>query len=515
MNQSLKFFVVFLFSAFAIFNWTSLFNIIAVGDVAGDMLTANKIKDEGYLLLGHWSVWKFNHPGPFWFYYNYLIENIFSWLPLSRIQKWYLGSLILNSFLIAYSARILSFYYLNRFNIIYAFIFIFFLTQFSESILELWMPFRIIAPYLAFFVCLLPLSKGNFNYLFPCILFSCLLIHGYAIMPFFTLPFIILAFFMGYRFNQHLKKYKFVFILSAFTALLFSLPILIDYFINQPYSNLNRLFLANQKMQIAEKPALSEIIFEVLYRFINKIPSHIKTPDYTLFYLIPFLIFYILLSSKEHRGQLSKKHFEINNFLNNAKPVLFFSIVTYLFTIFYFAFRTSKPFIFYAVHFLTIVPPILFLTLLTPFFLFAWENKQKTIYFKPLHYLFILIISLVLFFSKQEPDEGIAYFERKTEQFVSFLEKQNPPIYLGIDLQSGIDFAAQTVHLILGILAYLNDQNISICITDTSTESAINLTQKHRCVENQKPQWLIVPAKKCHYYKQCVLTDGYFGLVKQ
>ena len=73
MKQKTTLFLLFLFAFYGAFEWATLFPFYPIADFAGDMLTTNKIKDEGILFIGHWSTWGFNHPGPFWLYYNYLI----------------------------------------------------------------------------------------------------------------------------------------------------------------------------------------------------------------------------------------------------------------------------------------------------------------------------------------------------------------------------------------------------------------------------------------------------------
>jgi hypothetical protein len=103
---------LFILAVLAVFSWIAAPVLIArvtpMGDYAGDMLLTNKIRDEGVLLTGHYSRWGFNHPGPFWFYYNYLIERLFSWIHVSRFQLWMLGSVIANSLFIAFSSLAFS-----------------------------------------------------------------------------------------------------------------------------------------------------------------------------------------------------------------------------------------------------------------------------------------------------------------------------------------------------------------------------------------------------------------------
>lgn len=513
MNIKIKTILLFFFAIFGIYSYEMLSQIYAVGDVAGDMLTANRLKDEGYLLVGHWSVWQFNHPGPFWFYYNHLFEIILNPLSLSRLQNWFIASLIINAFFICFSARALSLYYLKKWDFFYSSIFIFLLCSFSNSLSDLWMPFRIITPFLAFFVSLLQISQGKFNYIFPSVLFSCFLIHGYAIMPFFTLPFIIIAFFFGYRIEKNLKTFKTVFIISFLTALFFASPIFIDYFLNQPDSNLNRLFIANQRMQMAIRPEFFQIISTIFEQWITKIDSVKKYTNYTFLFVFPLFLLFIFLIHKENNLKIKKTGFYFFNFLKKIKILFLFCILFYLTTIFYFKFRTSYPFIFYAVNYLNALPPLILISILTPFYYFAFQNKG---YFK-IKISLILIFLSILFYSKPAPDSAVIFFETNAKSIISAIQKEGfkTPLAIGTDLNAPTNFIANSVHVLLGVLVEFNEQHIPICLAKTADTSNIALTKKHRCPQNMSAQFLITPVKNCNKNQPCLFQGDYFAMIKQ
>jgi hypothetical protein len=134
-------------------NWSSLAaHIFPAGDFAADMLLTNRISDEGYLLVGHYSRWGFNHPGPFWFYYNWLTELLLGWLPLDRWQIWQIGNVFINAVAIAFSSITLSKYLLERFDLGFSLLVSALLIGFvGYEISNLWMPNRLVAPYPEYF----------------------------------------------------------------------------------------------------------------------------------------------------------------------------------------------------------------------------------------------------------------------------------------------------------------------------------------------------------------------------
>ena len=509
--KKIKIIFLFLFILFGVFSLGVFTHVYAVGDIAGDMLTANRLRDEGYLLVGHWSVWQFNHPGPFWFYYNRLFEIILTPFSFSRLQEWFIASLLFNATVITFSARSLSYYFFERWDFTFSILFAFLLCSFSDSLSNLWMPYRIITPYLAFLISLLLLTRGKFNYIFPAVFFACILIHGYAIMPFFTLPFIFIAFLIGYKTEKNLKHFKIIFIASFLMALFFASPIIIDFILNQPDSNLNHLLSANQRMQNAEKPELFDILFIIFEQWITKGDSVHKYINYTFFFVFPLLFLFIFLSQK--RGNLTKKDFDCFGFLKKSKVLLLFCFLIYATTILYFKFRTPAPFIAYAVNYLTVLPPLIFITILTPFYHLAFLKQP---HFK-IKTALILIFTPILFYSKPAPDSAVVFFENNAQSVISTVQKEGfkTPLAISTDLTAPLDFIINSVHMLLGVLVEFNEQGIAVCLAQTADTSNITLTKKHRCPQNMPPEFLIIPPKNCGKNQPCLFKGDYFAMIKQ
>ncbi len=536
LKQKAPFILLFLFAFYGAFEWATLFPFYPIADFAGDMLTANKIKDEGFLLVGHWSTWGFNHPGSFWLYYNHFIENVLSIFPLNRLQMWRWGANLISASFIFYSALILSQYYLKKIDWFYAFIFIFLFCHFVDQAGNLWMPWRIVTAFLAFFVSLLPLQRGNLNYLFPAVLFSCILIHGYASMPLFTLPFLLIAFLMGLKKQDNIRQYKLIFIFSFFTALLFASPILIDHYLNNP-SNLNQMLLVNAEMQSKKHPELNKIIDELFYRFTHKGSSFEPLFwDYT--FLLPFLMMGILFLSK------SKTTIPWRDFFKSFKPLFLWVISIYALSIFYFWRFTFDPgfapFLIYSAYYLNIFPPILYASLLTPFyFLTDGKIKLKSLWIL-IALILIALIRLKIGLPSVRTNHQIELISNEIAQIA-----QNEPVSIRLDYlpaayiqnhlvysflfkeiilpadQAPKNWATQDrgfndelTWIILGILENLNQKNILLCVDNHLSLSVPMFTPKHICTKNTKPLLVLTQAQECHFYKKCLLTTERFGLAQ-
>lgn len=107
------FFLILFYMTFL--SWGNLSTYVySMGDQAADMLIANQISDKGYVLVGHYSRWGFNHPGPFWLYSSKFFELILGWAKISREQIWQIGSLSISSIWITFFSVSMSFFLLNN-----------------------------------------------------------------------------------------------------------------------------------------------------------------------------------------------------------------------------------------------------------------------------------------------------------------------------------------------------------------------------------------------------------------
>lgn len=528
MKKYFTFFFLFLFSFYGTLEWATLFPFYPIADFAGDMLTANKIKDEGFLLVGHWSTWGFNHPGPFWLYYNHLIENILSPLSLNRLQIWRIGASFISASFILFSSFALSQYFFKKFDAVFSFIFIFLFCHFVDQAGNLWMPWRIVTPFCAYFISLLHISRGNFNYILPATFLICILIHGYATMPLFTLPFLFIAFLIGLKKQKNLKIFKNIFILSFLIALFFASPIVIDYFLNKPHSNLETMLVANSAMQEKKHPQLNHVIYEIFYRWFSKSESfYSDNPDYTFLLLFPILG--ILLLSNKQKPLLNRDYFQ--KLLNIIILILlFYSVSIFYFWRFTFA-PGFAPFLVYSAYYLTALPPILMAIMLVPFY----NGKIK---FQWLWVSLAIILIAVVHLKLELPSVRTNYQIKIISDAIENLKKDK--IHIGLDYipssyQNGnliysilfketaiptdyppknmgnFTFNNELTWFILGLLEELYQRNIHACVVNTLNISPPMFTQKHICAKNKPADILLTQPENCR--TNCLAVSENFGLI--
>jgi len=240
------------------------------GDLAADMLLADLIESSGHMLTGHYSRFEFNHPGPFFFYANYVVDAGFSPLLIGRYNTWVLSVLLLNSLFIGISAFLVTRVQVQgiRHQWIAPLIFTFFiLLILKDKAITWWMPWRLVLPYLAFLLTLPYIIQRRFEYLPLAVLLACIVIHGYVLLPFFTLPLLFVGILTGLLYRPHWPNQKewTCFFISALVAIAFILPILIDVFVNEP-SNLDKILKASRMIGRAKHPSWSES-FEFMKHF--------------------------------------------------------------------------------------------------------------------------------------------------------------------------------------------------------------------------------------------------------
>lgn len=251
-----------------ILGWATLkvfaLDFAPVHDYAADFLLANIIRDEVILLTGHYSRFGFHHPGPFWFYWNYLFELCLSWLPLTRFQIWTVGSVVINSSLLLFAGRGLSMYLFDKIKYEVVFILIaLLLLLVGGDFLATWMPNRLITLYIAFFICLINICRYNLSYLPWATLFCAMLVHGYITMPILTLPPLLASLIVGFVLNksQHIKSnselYKRLW-QSGLIASVFLTPLIADILFFS-YSNLAKILSAHNGFLNSPKPTWGDV----------------------------------------------------------------------------------------------------------------------------------------------------------------------------------------------------------------------------------------------------------------
>lgn len=473
----------------AFLGWKGLSTYVySMGDQAADMLITNQISERGYLLVGHYSRWGFNHPGPFWLYYSRIFELILNWTKLSREQIWQIASLCFSAICIVFFSITLSFLFLNKFSLTYATIISLFFISFVGHILsDFWMPYRLIAPYAAFLVCVFQISQSNIKYLIPAVLLTCILIHGYVTMPIFTLPFIVVSIFVSLitTHDHILKKENYsIFILCILIGAVFMLPILIDYYAESP-NNIQKIIVANTMMKNMPKVDwrdISNVIIDIVFKE-NPIGWLVSTLT------IPAII--ILSKTSE---EYNKKTIIC---LLHLILVVFVVSITYK--------NTPTPISTHVAQFIVSVPVLMFSIIFSAIFLHHTKESKifdNVLMNDRLYGCALIIFTLALFsippkFSKL-PDPGIDVFNFSDQIEVSFQSKA-----VSINYTDHMQWS-----FIAGLILELEKRKIHACTT--WTHMAFLYTQRYVCEANRIPDIEVVPLDGCK--NQCRFQSGVYGL---
>lgn len=475
-----------LFICFLSLAWPTVSNhVTPMSDFAADMLLANNISEKGYLLVGHYSRWGFNHPGPFWFYFNYLIEYAFGWAFSSRFQSWQFGSILTNTFFIGFSAISLSRFLLGQFCFRYAIVFCMLLIGFVGSeITSIWMPFRLIAPYLAFIVCVLHVMNGNFRYTIPSILFSGILIHGYATMPILTLPMLLVGILIGWIQNRNFdgsRKYLREFFISGLIAFIFLAPMVLDFFLSDS-PNILKLIDTSKSFSGMEKPswgAMSVFILDLLFK------------DHPIGWLLSTLFLALLLPLLNIPSESIRKY--------NLAAILILTIASL--SILYYK-GTPAPIFPFVAYYLKSLPPLLLATVLAPIFLRALKSENKITFNQQITTATPIIFSLIAFATAiniaPKPDSG-----KEVENFANAIMLNSKTNKIAIDYTEYMQWP-----FVAGLLLELDRLGKDSCTT--WTHMGFLYTQNHICNPETFPNFVVVESKSCE--GKCFYASGNFGL---
>lgn len=471
LTGALKSALVLLASA-ALLTWLGWGAMIGKGpvlwDFAVDMLNGNRIRDEGVLLVGHYSRYEFNHPGPFWFYYNHIFEGLLRGHGLERLQIWNAGQILLTAMLTAFTACGLSLVLLGRVFLAPALLVVLVMVGFAGSaLIGLWMPYRLIAPYAAFLVSCALIAQGRLWLMVVATFLACMLIHGYATMPLFTLPFLGVATLLGYRRQRWqvraLRRLLSRLLPAALVALVFVLPIVYDALVARS-SNLSKMLAAQEGFATAQHPSWSEML-NFLWELIPQPPFL-----WLLGAAMPLLLV----------RPLSRRLLQWAAWLAASLMLL----VAYYRT-------TPAPLYPFVAQFFTIVPVLLLAALLIR----LWEATaihlgQRNWIGDAVAFCVGLGIAILLLPAQRVPTEPTAPYD-EPEQFANFIAEDLP-----VGEVAALDYSSHdSWPFIAGLLLELDEHGIPACTT--WRHMSFLYTDLEVCAVNQQPRYQIVATQDC------------------
>lgn len=463
------------------------------GDLAADMLLCNRIRDEGWLLVGHYSRWGFHHPGPFWFLYNYSMECVLNWTGLPRFQIWLIGNILIESLLVLFSTIAISHYFLKKFNFYYAaiaaFIFVH-LLRVGDLASGLWMPYRLVAPYLALLICFLHIQEGNFKYLAFSVLLSMMLIHGYATMPFFTIPILITCLLIGYFRNKkitNIKKNKWQIIFSIAITIAFSAPILIDTFYSHGDGNISKILATQLSFTTMPKATWHEtnwFCYDAL--FFKKTISLIFSIT-----LLP-IVFVVLKINRNLR----------NKILISLGVCFFVTLIAIIYHK-----QTPSPLYVYLGTFLIVIPFLLTATIISPLFSPDCFTENNLLTNKTIKLLFIFAVVLLICIPLKITDrkETQNVVNPRIKAFADQIEANTRGSDVSIDCDDVMQWP-----FIAGLLLELDQRGVHACTTWRHLKYIF--TDRMVCPADVQANYKIV--KPGNHEKKCLIEQDGIGLIQ-
>jgi len=448
-------------------------------DIAADMLLQNRIRDEGWLLTGHYSRWQFNHPGPFWFYYNQVIEWVLAPIGMSRIQTWHWGSVLLNSVLVVFTSVALTCLLKPYRYRLFAFIATAMITAFIGSELTgIWMPERMIAPYAAFLVSLPLLAAGNPRWLPVSVLLVCILVHGYVTMPVMTLPFLTLAVWRAWQTLggwQGVRQHAGILLGSVAIIVLFVAPLVLDYLLaEQP--NIEKILAAQISFKHHDRPDASD-----LATFTGQLLFRDHLWQWVL--VVP-----LLLLAWHQSARLWRQ--------SGFKQLLLLLLATTLLVFVYYS-RTPAPLFAFVAKFYLAVPPLLVLAILSRHRAIALRNKRSLSLIQSMSAGVLLLMLLPAL--KMEPiDQGSDVLE--AAEYLSSQSSQTP-------LALNYTDHYQWPH-IAGILLELDRRGLEACTT--WRHMAFLYTPAQVCAPGTMPAFTLMAPEECK--DDCQFTADRFAI---
>lgn len=448
------------------------------GDLAANMLLTEKIKDDGFLLTGHYSRFGFNHLGPFFFYWLHFAEKIPMHFGIDKEGSWIIAGILLK-ILFSLLGGFLALKGMRK-PINFTPLFVFSLVSliiFDPLNMDVWPANLLPHAFLAFFFSLILILQGRTRYLPISFFLCCALVHGYIALLAFAPPLLFLSILYSVL-TKKIKYKKSVWIhigVSFIVVGLFVLPIIVETLINTP-SNLEKILSTTRKLS-------GKSFYEVMLIY-----RTILLQDLYLLCLIPiFLSLYYFKS-------VSKTYF--------FYFVSLFFITTILYYVF-FSFAPGKLMMYTGRFCKGISIGFVSIVLMLPF-----VNKTTNTLGVKLWKL-VPVLCFILIYIPNHNDrvlsllsKGPDYGQNDIVKRLSDIIEQSPKKNYRISSQPG------NWGLIVGILLELKMRGHNVC---TTNNMKLHATKNMICSKQEKENLMIVYKRKC--VNGCIGHYKRFGII--
>ncbi len=461
-------------------------------DYAADMLWADAIRDQGFLLVGHYSRFDFNHPGPFWLYWSTAWEYVLRAANLSRFQIWIISSLAINSLILVFSGWSLSRYlygvYKARVSVI---LFVVTLLLAGGQVFGLWMPLRLITTYIALTVTLLHLLRGNAYYLPALALFGGMLLHGYVTTPLAIFPVVLLCVGVGlWKSRQSdLAQRSFYKTIGCFVAicLLFIYPIVWDH-ISSDISNLNRIFKAKDSLALMPKPMWLDMFGFYKQLVLNQSTSWCV-------YIVATLALFALLVSRVENSKDGIGSAGLLFFISSCWLVIYYK-------------TTPAPIYSFTAQYFVGGSVVLVSCIFCRYIDVIWsevrfpEGTKTTV---AVAALVLAVFALTHYVHENEipasPDQRMSQAIPVLTQHIS----QGSPEMVAIAHRDPGHWG-----LVAGLLLELRNKGIAVCVA--RPDMAFLYAKRNICLETVGPNIYLMNRSDC--VDRCLITSGEWGLIR-
>jgi len=257
-------------AVYLMMDWALLFSLPyhETGDIAANALQIDRCKD-GVEIYGNYSRFRFNHPGPAFFYVyaagEILLYDWFALVPAPN-NAHTIAAITLQAFFFSLAVAMFRRHLRPGLFVPLALLLAVVHFGFAQfAIRSLWAPHAPLMPFLCFFVACCSVARGHAAHLPAVVLAGGFLVHGHVAQPLFVVSMAALAWFVSWR-NMRTgpapstpwRRFPKAHVAAAALLALFLLPLVIDW-LQWPDNNLHRIL--EHRHRGDHKPVASSLVY--------------------------------------------------------------------------------------------------------------------------------------------------------------------------------------------------------------------------------------------------------------